>query len=45
MVSTFALYINSYLKDKYGEDAEPLFSQSYLLRNYSAVLTNLYSLL
>lgn len=32
MESTFASYINSYLKDKYGKDAESLFSLSYILQ-------------
>lgn len=32
MESTFASYINSYLKEKYGKDAESLFSLSYILQ-------------
>nr|WP_315408665.1 restriction endonuclease [uncultured Prevotella sp.] len=32
MESTFASYINSYLKENYGKDAESLFSQSYILQ-------------
>ncbi len=32
METTFASYINSYLKDKYGEDAETLFSLSHILQ-------------
>ncbi len=32
MESTFASYINSYLKESYGKDAESLFSLSYILQ-------------
>lgn len=32
MESTFASYINSYLKNKYGKDAESLFSLSHILQ-------------
>ena len=32
MESTFASYISSYLKDKYGKDAESIFSLSYILQ-------------
>lgn len=32
MESTFASYIDSYLKGKYGKDAESLFSMSYILQ-------------
>lgn len=32
MESTFASYIDNYLKGKYGKDAESLFSMSYILQ-------------
>lgn len=32
MESAFASYIDSYLKGKYGKDAESLFSMSYILQ-------------
>lgn len=32
MGSTFASYISSYIKDKYGKDAESIFSLSYILQ-------------
>ena len=32
MESSFASYIRSYIKDKYGEDAESIFSLSYILQ-------------
>ena len=32
MESTFASYISSYIKDKYGKDAESIFSLSYILQ-------------